>query len=85
MILLHGVAQLQVFRAADVQEFRAHPDHEQLSDFFLAGHLAQSLFGPLLAVAIQMDRPRLLKFIFSESEGRESDNQRQDSSKHVQP
>ena len=60
MIFVHRIAQALIFRTADVKEFRPRPDHKQLPNFFLEGHLAQSFLGPLLAITIKPDRQGLV-------------------------
>ena len=64
VILLEGLAQLEVFGAVDIEKAGATPDHEELADFFLDGQLAQSLFGPLCAGAVVADWTRLLMLLF---------------------
>jgi len=55
VIFLHGLAQLQVLGALDIQKAGAAPDHEQLADFFLERELVQRPFRPAFAVAREFD------------------------------
>jgi hypothetical protein len=63
VILLHGLAQLQVFRIFHVKKAGAAPDHEYLSDFLFQGQFVQSLLGPFVAGGALMNRTRPLIFV----------------------
>ena len=76
VILAHGVAQLQILGAVDVEELRPHPDHEKLSDFFLEGELAQGLLRPFFAVTVEMNGAGVL--IFFLGQGGHTDGQEQE-------
>jgi hypothetical protein len=48
---LHGVKQLQVFGALDIQEAGTAPDHEELADFLFRTQFVQRLLRPLVTRA----------------------------------
>ena len=50
VVLLHGLAPLQVLGVFDVEKGGTAPDHENLADFFLERELVQSLLRPLLSI-----------------------------------
>ena len=79
MVGLHGLAQLQILGILHVEEAGAAPDHEDLADLFFERQLVQSLFRPLLAAALQAERPRVLVFIFCQGNRRTSENEQQSS------
>src|SRR5271166_1403510 len=56
VILVHGVADLDVFRAVHVHEPRLRPDNEHLPYLLLQRHLLQRLASPLLAFLVEMHR-----------------------------
>src|SRR5262249_11353098 len=84
VILLHGVAEFEIFRAVNVQELGAHPGHEELPDFFFSRHLAQGFLRPLLAVTVEVDGARILEFVFSECDRGKQDEQYSSNSHHEQ-
>src|SRR6266436_10401027 len=82
MILAHAVAQLQILWTVHVEELRPHPDHEELTNFFFQGELAQGLLRPFFAVTIKMNGARVLIFFFGEAgqaEGKEQQKNHQKS------
>ena len=47
VVALHGVAELEVVRAIDVEELDPCPDHDELADFVFDGHLAEGAVCPV--------------------------------------
>ena len=62
MILAHGVAQLEILGAVEVEEFRPNPDHEKLSNLFFERQLAESFLSPFLAFAVETNGSGVLIF-----------------------
>jgi hypothetical protein len=66
VIFSYTVAELQILWGIDVQELRAHPDDEELADFFFERKLAQGSLRPSFSLAIEVNGTRLPIFFFAE-------------------
>src|SRR5215471_1930238 len=73
MVALNGFSQLSEIRVLEVVEAGANPDHEQLSDLLLDGHLAQGFFRPLLAARIETNGAGALVLILRLRGGESND------------
>ena len=75
MVLLHGVAKLQIIGTVYVHELRSNPDHEKLAYLFFERELANRFLRPLLAVPIEVNGARFHVFVFGEGRNRKDKDQ----------
>src|ERR1700749_3049855 len=81
MVFLHVVNPLQIFGTLHIQKTGAAPDHEDLSDFFFEGEMAQSFFRPFIASG-SIERRRVWMLVFrncGQRKSQQQDNGRKDS------